>query len=295
MATSYSQSASGSDIPGLPESVRLLLASAAGYLHARFQLLGLEAKDAALTYVKIIILLITAVVFMVFGYIFFVIAAAYLVHALFHWHWGWVLLGFGVAHLAITVTCLLLAKSHFSAASFPETIAEFKKDKEWLSQTKPSTPLPEPQRRKDELTAELARARSGISLHAGQVSYQADVSRRLKSSFRGHVGSVAYRALLTGGFISFLPARQKKVYINPLAKNSKGKLELNTKPPQNFFISLIKALVPIFKPMLTAFITKQLANVVGGAKEAQHTAERTTEAAQETTETAERTAEKAAA
>ncbi len=138
MANSYSQTTPGSDVPGLPESIRLLLASAAGYLSARFQLAGLEAKDVALSYVKIILLLITAVIFMVFGYVFFVIAAAYLVHYLFSWNWGWVILGFGVAHLAVTVICLLLAKSHFSTASFPETIAEFKKDKEWLSQTKPS-------------------------------------------------------------------------------------------------------------------------------------------------------------
>jgi uncharacterized membrane protein YqjE len=139
MATSYSQTPPGSDMPGLPESVRLLLASATGYLHARFKLVGLEAKDAALSYIKILILLITAIVFMVFGYVFLVIAAAYLVHFLTGWAWGWVILGFGVGHLLITVTCLLLAKSHFGTASFPETIAEFKKDKEWLSQTKPST------------------------------------------------------------------------------------------------------------------------------------------------------------
>lgn len=139
MATSYSQNAPGTDVPGLPESIRLLLASAAGYLGARFQLVGLEAKDTAISYIKIIVLVVTALVFMVFGYVFFVIAAAYLVHYLFNWSWGWVLLGFGLAHLATTVTCLLLAKSHFSTANFPETIAEFKKDKEWLSQTKTST------------------------------------------------------------------------------------------------------------------------------------------------------------
>ena len=123
-----------------------------------------------------------------------------------------------------------------------------------------------------------------MSLHGGQAAYQADVSRRLKSSFRGHVGSWLAGALLTGGLISLLPARQKKVYVNPLAKNAKGKVELNTNPPQGFAISLVKAMVPIFKPMATAFITKQLANVVGGAKDAQHTAERTTEAAEETAE-----------
>ena len=40
------------------------------------------------------------------------------------------------------------------------------------------------QRRKNELIAELARSRSGMMLHAGQVKYQADMGRRVKTSFR---------------------------------------------------------------------------------------------------------------
>lgn len=129
-------------MPGLPESIRLLLASAAGYFHARFQLLGLEAKDAAFTYIKILILVVCAVVFLVFGYVFFVFAAVYLVSWLFHWHFAWVTLGFGVGHLLFTAVCLLLAKSHLATANFSETIAEFKKDKEWLSQTNPNARNP---------------------------------------------------------------------------------------------------------------------------------------------------------
>ncbi len=128
-----------------------------------------------------------------------------------------------------------------------------------------------------------------MSLHAGQVAYQADFSRRLKFSFREHVGSWLTGALLTGGLISMLPARQKKVYINPVGKNAKGKLEFNTAPPQsNFLVSLMKASMPLLKPAITAYITKQLASVVGGAKEAEHEAKKATESA-------ERTEEKAAA
>jgi uncharacterized membrane protein YqjE len=137
MATSPPQS--DPEIPGFPESVRLLLASAAGYLHARLQLLGLEFKDAGINYVKILILLVMSVVFLIFGYIFFVMALAYLVAWVCHGRWGWVTLGFGFGHIALAAACLWIAKSRFGVSSFASTIAELKKDKEWLSQTKATT------------------------------------------------------------------------------------------------------------------------------------------------------------
>ena len=133
-----------------------------------------------------------------------------------------------------------------------------------------------------------------MTLHAGQVGYQADVSRRVKTSFRHHIGAWLAGALVTGGFISMLPARQKKVYVNPLSAVGKGKLAAAAKPSGGFFLSLIKSLVPIIKPLLTAFITKQLANVVGGAEHAQKAAEQTTKAAERTTQSAQQTAEAAA-
>ena len=145
--------------------------------------------------------------------------------------------------------------------------------------------LTDSQRRKNELIAELARARSGLALHSGQVSYQADVGRRVKSSFRQHIGIWLSGALFTGGMISLLPAREKKVYVNPLSKEGKGKLATAAKPVRGgFFLSLIKALTPILKPILTAFITKQLASMVGGAEAAEKSAERTTKAAEQTSE-----------
>ena len=125
-----------------------------------------------------------------------------------------------------------------------------------------------------------------MTLHAGQVGYQTDVSRRVKSSFRNHIGAWLAGAVVTGGFISLLPARQKKVYVNPLTKAGKGKLAATAKPPGGFFLSLLKSLIPIIKPLLTAFVTKQLANVVGGAEKAQKEAKQTTQAAEQTTEAA---------
>ena len=127
-----------------------------------------------------------------------------------------------------------------------------------------------------------------MTLHAGQVGYQTDFNRRVKtslrSSFRHHLGTWLAGALVTGGFISMLPARQKKVYINPLSKVGMDKVVKQGAQAARggFFLSLIKSLVPIIKPILTAFITKQLATMVEGAKSTQKSAERTTEAAAKT-------------
>ena len=124
------------EIPGLPESIRLLLASAASYLHARLELFSLEFKDAGVNYVKIAICLVCAIATLVFGLVFFVCSAVYLVVYLCNYHWGWVFFGFGFFMLALSVALLLVAKSRFGLASFATTISELKKDKEWLSQTK---------------------------------------------------------------------------------------------------------------------------------------------------------------
>ncbi len=123
-------------MPNLAESIRLLLASAVSYLHARLELFSLEAKDAAGNYVKIVFLLVCALLGLVSGFVFMVAAFVYLLAWLFWWHWGWVFFGLGFALLGFAVVSALIAKSRFSTASFPATFAELKKDKEWLSQTK---------------------------------------------------------------------------------------------------------------------------------------------------------------
>ena len=137
MASPNPQPSPDPTMPGLPESIRLTLASAMGYLHARLELLSLEAKDAGANYVKLAIVLVCAVMFLLTGLLFLLMSAVYAVAALFSFRWGWVFLGFAVISLVLVAVLALIAKSRFKVASFPATIAEFKKDKEWLSQTKP--------------------------------------------------------------------------------------------------------------------------------------------------------------
>ena len=139
MAYSNPQTPPEPTAPGLPESIRLMLASAMGYFHARFELLSLEAKDAGGNYVKLAIVLVCAVMFLLVGLLFLVMAAVYAVAAIFSFRWGWVFLGFGLLSIGLTTALALVAKARFKKPSFPASIAEFKKDKEWLSQTNPTS------------------------------------------------------------------------------------------------------------------------------------------------------------
>ncbi len=103
-------------------------------------------------------------------------------------------------------------------------------------------------------------------------------------------------ALVAGGAVSMLPMRERKVYVNPLSKAGREKIDTAGKPQQGgFLISLIRALTPIIKPILTAFITKKLASLVQGAEGAQKAAERTTEKADQATAQAENASADAAA
>lgn len=118
-----------------------------------------------------------------------------------------------------------------------------------------------------------------MSLHVGNARYQAEFGRRLSGSFREsfgrHVLPWLTGALFTGGLVSLLPARRKTVYVNPLSKVGRGKVSVSATASANeggagkggFFMTLIRALTPLLKPIVTAFLTKQLANVVGGLKD----------------------------
>lgn len=121
------------DAPGFFESLTHYLGSASGYFSARMQLFGLEAKEAAGNYLKLLVLVVTALLFLVFGLIFGVIFLVFLVQRLTHWDWIYIVLGFTVLNFAAAVGCLLLGLGRLKAKVLEQTIAEFKKDKQWLT------------------------------------------------------------------------------------------------------------------------------------------------------------------
>ena len=118
--------------PGLFDSLSSLLASFAGYVQARLELLGLESRAAAHNYLRVLALAFVAVLALALGYIFVVLGLIFLVHGWTGWSWPALAAVFGGAHLLIVVICALMIKSRVSVPAFTETIAELRKDRTWL-------------------------------------------------------------------------------------------------------------------------------------------------------------------
>ena len=118
---------------GLLGHLYALLAAKLAYLRARLELAGLESKEAAVHVAIILGLAIAALIFVIFGYLFGVLAIVFLVALAFGGNaWIWVLLAAAFGHLALAVACLVIARVKLGAPLFPLTLEELKKDREWL-------------------------------------------------------------------------------------------------------------------------------------------------------------------
>jgi len=118
---------------GLPEHLRRLLASAIGYFGARLELAGIEGRETLGIWGRAAALVALALGLLLFGYLLLILGAVAALAWLTGWHWGWFALGFGFLHLAGAGVCLWLAKLKWSHPVFPMTLAEFRKDQQWLS------------------------------------------------------------------------------------------------------------------------------------------------------------------
>jgi uncharacterized membrane protein YqjE len=124
---------------GFFEHSRGLLAALSGYLHARLKLAGIETKEAFVHYGIIIGLAIGALAVVLFGYLFLLIGLMFVLAELLNISKGWTLLILALAHFGVAVLCLLIARTRLTVPMFTATIAEFKKDQQWLSSTNTTT------------------------------------------------------------------------------------------------------------------------------------------------------------
>jgi uncharacterized membrane protein YqjE len=129
------QNPAGAHPAGLLDHLRELFAAGAAYLQARLALAGIEAREALLHFGVIIALFIFSLALIVYGYLFLCIAATLLIARFLAVPPGWVILALAVIHFAVALGAILFAVARLKTAVFAGTLAELKKDQQWLNHT----------------------------------------------------------------------------------------------------------------------------------------------------------------
>jgi uncharacterized membrane protein YqjE len=113
--------------------IRNWLASFLNYLELRLRLVGLESKEAGLHLLVLALLFVGAVVFFAGFLVMLIVFLLYLITLLFHWGWGWSALACGVVSLLVAIAAGVILRFRIVRPLFPTTLAEFKRDREWLT------------------------------------------------------------------------------------------------------------------------------------------------------------------
>jgi uncharacterized membrane protein YqjE len=132
LETSTTGTRAGTDA-GFTEHLRSFAATGFDYLSARFQLAGIESKEASVHYLKILGFVAVAVAALLFGYVFLCVGLVFVIAYLTQAQWMWVMLAFAALHLIAAAICLAVAKKRIASPMFTETLNEFKKDRQWLN------------------------------------------------------------------------------------------------------------------------------------------------------------------
>jgi uncharacterized membrane protein YqjE len=117
---------------GLLENLLALASALADFFESRFALLAQESKAAAVQVLILAGCLILAVVLCALGYIFLITGAVVGVAHLAGVSWPWIALAAAAVHFIIAIVLLLVAYSRITKPVFRATLAELKKDREWL-------------------------------------------------------------------------------------------------------------------------------------------------------------------
>ena len=119
-------------------SIQAWIASFAQYLELRFQLLGLEAWEAGFHLLVICLLLVSMLVWFAGCLFLLMVFLLYSMMLILHWAWGWCALALAAALFLSSIVIGIIFRLRLTKALFPVTIAEFKKDRQWLKHGIPS-------------------------------------------------------------------------------------------------------------------------------------------------------------
>jgi len=132
MISESSRSRNPAGHAGLLQNLFGLVSALADFFETRFALLAEESKAAALQVLILAGCLIFALLLCAIGYVFLITGAVAGLAHLAGISWPWIALAAAALHFIIALVLVLIARSQITKPFFRVTLAELKKDREWL-------------------------------------------------------------------------------------------------------------------------------------------------------------------
>ena len=117
---------------GLLNNLLSLANTLAGFFETRIGLFALESKSALLHLLLLAGAVMTALVLLVSGYVFLIVSIIFGIAHAAGVSWVWIALAAAGLHFVLAIGCGLFAKSQLTKPMFTYSVAELKRDREWL-------------------------------------------------------------------------------------------------------------------------------------------------------------------
>jgi len=117
---------------GLLNNLLALTNSLAGFFESRLRLFTRESKTALVQLLLLAAAVVTALVLVVTGYVFLIVSAIFGVAYAMGVSWVWIALAAALLHFVLAGACGWFAKTQLTKPLFAASVAELKRDREWL-------------------------------------------------------------------------------------------------------------------------------------------------------------------
>lgn len=117
---------------GLLENLLALASGVTDFFESRFALFAQESKTAAVHVLILAGCVVFALLLCALGYVFLITGVVVGLAHLVGVSWPWIALAAAAVHFLFALVLLLVARSRITKPVFRTTLAELKKDREWL-------------------------------------------------------------------------------------------------------------------------------------------------------------------
>jgi uncharacterized membrane protein YqjE len=119
--------------------MREWLASLLKFFELKLQLLGFEGREAGVHLLILAVLIASTLALMVMALIFLAVFLLFIIVKITGWEWGWAALLTAVLLLFLSGVTAFMVRTRITKPLFSLTLAELRKDREWLKQTRESS------------------------------------------------------------------------------------------------------------------------------------------------------------